>query len=142
MASMTQHSLLHHPKNPILGFFRWGEPTPKCLFHLRCGFLSFPPTCVFQKKSLTSIPFLPIPLLLPIPFSMSHVYNCQVPLCSFVFVSFHFVLVNVHVALLKKRCACERVGTKLEQRRQKRYARECSWKGSNHKSLCERIMCN
>jgi hypothetical protein len=118
MALDTQHPLLHHPKNPILGFFKWGEPHPKVVVLHRVRFLSFPPTCFFQKKPFTSLFYLPIPLLLPIPptpFSMSRIYHCQVPLCSFVLVSFHFVHVNVCVGLLKKRCACERVGTKLEQ---------------------------
>jgi hypothetical protein len=119
MASDTQHPLLHHPKNPKMGFLKWGEPHPKMVVSPKMRFFYFPPTYFFQKK----IFYLLIPLLLPTlttPFSMSRIYHCQVPLCFLVLVSFHFVLINVRRGLLKKKCECEKVGNQARTKEVKK----------------------
>ncbi len=77
------HSI-HHPKNLILGFFRWDDLTQVGCF--TCGkvfFFFFFPTCphlLFFQKFLLPLSFTYLSpsylCIAPTPFSISHVYHC------------------------------------------------------------------
>ncbi len=81
-AWVTQHPLVHHPKNPVLGYFGWDEtqpdPTPSHGF----GFRSFS-HMTFNNQFCFPFPH-PLPTYpLPLAFSLPSSFSSLFPLIIF-----------------------------------------------------------
>jgi len=99
MALVTQHPLLHHPKNLVLGFFRWGEPHTKVVVSLGVRFFFFPTHLFFSNKIsyLFLLPTYTLPtthpthpthpifhvMHLPLPSSIVLFYSCLSSIYSY-----------------------------------------------------------